>query len=255
MGIFSKSWTIGCVALGLAAASQLPEFAQQYRQRLGGAIEELQSVVADFDQDAAAFGLSRDDALTRLRNSAEALPRARGVTMARTIERYENLLVQRQAMESADPLVRPIHILSYPDQRILAGTWQIFEPAVPLTPAGILWGAFGGLLAGGVARLPVGAARLRRRRKRDAKLGIGRKAGPAERQLAARTAERPAPSLLDLPSAAAARSRPSPETPPRAGERVSLEEKIIGEIGPDGRIVRPRRSGAPSPGTDRARKD
>ena len=29
-----------------ALASQLPEFAQQYRQRLGGAIDELQRIVA-----------------------------------------------------------------------------------------------------------------------------------------------------------------------------------------------------------------
>ena len=49
---------LGRLAVGIAAAagaltaSQLPEFAQQYRQRLGGALEELRQVVADFDADA-----------------------------------------------------------------------------------------------------------------------------------------------------------------------------------------------------------
>ena len=44
------------MAFGLAGAltlSQAPEFAQQYRQRLGGALDELRRVVADFDADAA----------------------------------------------------------------------------------------------------------------------------------------------------------------------------------------------------------
>ena len=50
---------LGRLIVGLAAAggaltaSQLPEFTQQYRQRLGGAVDELLRVVADFDADAA----------------------------------------------------------------------------------------------------------------------------------------------------------------------------------------------------------
>jgi hypothetical protein len=39
------------------AASQVPEFAQQYRQRLGGAIDELARVIGEFDSDAARMNL------------------------------------------------------------------------------------------------------------------------------------------------------------------------------------------------------
>ena len=41
------------------AFSQAPEFAQQYRQRLGGALDELTAIVQRFDQDAARAGLDR----------------------------------------------------------------------------------------------------------------------------------------------------------------------------------------------------
>ena len=40
---------VGFGVLGGFLASQGPEFSQQYRQRLGGAIDELNRVVARFD--------------------------------------------------------------------------------------------------------------------------------------------------------------------------------------------------------------
>jgi len=43
--------------------SQTPEFAQQYRQRLGGAIDELQRIVQQFDNDSRRAGYDRTSAL------------------------------------------------------------------------------------------------------------------------------------------------------------------------------------------------
>ena len=45
MGMLHRSFTGLIAAAGLVSASQMPEFAQQYRQRLGGAVEELRVVV------------------------------------------------------------------------------------------------------------------------------------------------------------------------------------------------------------------
>ena len=36
--------------------SQAPEFAQQYRQRLGGAVDELARIITQFDEDSARSG-------------------------------------------------------------------------------------------------------------------------------------------------------------------------------------------------------
>ena len=46
----------GCGLCGGIIASQGPEYAQQYRQRLGGAIDELRQVITRFEADAQASG-------------------------------------------------------------------------------------------------------------------------------------------------------------------------------------------------------
>ena len=61
--------TLAGALTGGAVVSQAPEFAQQYRQRIGGALQELNAVVADFDKDAAASDMTREQALTRYSRS------------------------------------------------------------------------------------------------------------------------------------------------------------------------------------------
>jgi len=62
--------TLGGLALGFAF-SQFPEYAQQYEQRLGGAVDELRIIVDDFDADARKFGLTRPEALQHYATSPE----------------------------------------------------------------------------------------------------------------------------------------------------------------------------------------
>ena len=58
MRLLGRLIVIVAAALGGVGASQLPEFAQQYRQRLGGALEELTRIVAEFDASAARSQLT-----------------------------------------------------------------------------------------------------------------------------------------------------------------------------------------------------
>ena len=44
---------------GAAGLSQYPEFSQQYTQRLGGQVDALSEVVADFEASAMRSGLTR----------------------------------------------------------------------------------------------------------------------------------------------------------------------------------------------------
>ena len=172
MGLISKSWTFSCAMLGLAALSQFPEFAQQYRQRIGGGIDELTTVITDFDKDAAERGLNREGGLEELAKSDEELPKLRAKSMRKAINRFENLTVQRDALEASDPALRPIHVLRYPDRQTLDGAWEIFEPAVPLTLAGLIWGGVGALGAGLIGRVAVSLTRRARRRRQDRMLGL-----------------------------------------------------------------------------------
>lgn len=146
MGVVRTGLVFALALGGGVAASQLPEFSQQYRQRIGGAIEELARVVAEFDADAGESGLTREQALELHARSSEPLFRSRGESMQQTIERYQTLLRQRSDFEARPPLLQPL-VLADSDPVTLAGTWRDFRPAVPVTAAGFAWGAAGCALA------------------------------------------------------------------------------------------------------------
>lgn len=142
---------IYAVALMVAVgASQFPEFAQQYKQRLGGAIEELGRLVSDFDRDAVKSGLSRGQALDLHQQSTVPFFQARGLSMRTTIDRYETLLRQRDDFAKSSTFTQPL-VLARSDQATFAGVWRDFRPAVPTTTDGLIWAALGFLLGAAVA--------------------------------------------------------------------------------------------------------
>lgn len=162
---------IGRFIVGLAAffgalvSSQFPEFSAQYRQRLGGALEELRVIVSEFDASATRSGLSRDDALARFGETGEPFLQEQGSSTGTTIRRFEHLASQRERLETASPVMRPVVVLSGPDRRVLEGAWQDYEPAVPVTPSGFVWAALGFFLAGGLVSLIRQVFRATRRRQ------------------------------------------------------------------------------------------
>ena len=161
-----RMFTLGAALAGLALTTQAPEFAQQYRQRLGGAIDELAAVARDFDRDAGASALSRDEALGRLQRSGDPFVRDRGTSIEGTIGRLARLEAQERAFDAAAPIARPIVVLRDPDPGIATAAWEIFEPAVPLTGPAALWGLLGALLGWGPAAVVAALAGRRRRKVR-----------------------------------------------------------------------------------------
>src|ERR1700761_1477 len=134
--------------LGLAVLfSQFPEYAQQYEQRLGGAVNELRIIVADFDNDAQKFGLSREAALQHYAVSTDSFLVARGVSMSRTLARYNELNADLRGLQNAGPLQRLAHLDDYFDNEIGAQALAAYKPAVPVTAEGFLR-AIGGCLLG-----------------------------------------------------------------------------------------------------------
>jgi hypothetical protein len=134
-------------------ASQLPEYAQQYRQRLGGAIDELRAIVQQFDHDARGENLTRDAALDRLQANADALASKRAVAMRETIAREARLSAQQQAFAQAGPFSRLGVMATDFDAVIAHRAWGAFEPALPVTTEGIVSGFLGFMLGGGLLRL------------------------------------------------------------------------------------------------------
>ncbi|WP_425040637.1 DUF2937 family protein [Primorskyibacter sp. S187A] len=146
------------LALGVAGAaglSQFPEFSQQYTQRLGGAVDALEEVVADFDASAASAGLTREAALAELSGSAFLIQRQ--ADMTRTIERAERLSADLELLSAAGPFTRAYYAARLTDTDIARAAWAAYKPAAPLTFEGMVFAVIGflGGIAGakGIARL------------------------------------------------------------------------------------------------------
>lgn len=130
--------------LGGVAAAQGPEFAQQYAQRLGGALDELRRQIATLDADAKATGNTRDGAVDRLRTSPDALVSRRGEAVRGDIERLDRLEGRRRAMaDSGSPLGRFVAMVRDPDLAVARAAYRDYAPAVPTTADGFAAGLIG----------------------------------------------------------------------------------------------------------------
>ena len=123
LAAWTKSLVDGmAAAAGAATFSQLPEFVQQYLQRLGGHRDEA----IRFVQMLKAQGMDASNAVF-----AAAQARVAALTEA------------SDALTRADALTQPVIFLRYFDTDIAGATLEIFRPAVPLTPAGLVYGGIG----------------------------------------------------------------------------------------------------------------
>jgi hypothetical protein len=138
--------TVGGLALGLML-SQFPEYAQQYTQRLGGAVDELRVITAEFDSAATAAGLTREAALARYASVNDDFIAGRGMSMAETFRRYDALTVALGEIEGASGWERFTLLPKFLDSDIGERTMQNFQPGVPVTMEGFAY-AGGGFLLG-----------------------------------------------------------------------------------------------------------
>jgi len=124
------------LAIGLLfalAGSQLPEFAQQYRQRLGGAIDELGRMVAQFDAEAASQSLTRAQGVERLKANADALAQQRGAAIENDVDRLARLTRQQEAFRTGGPLTRLASLTENFDPTTASNAIRDYQPAVPIT--------------------------------------------------------------------------------------------------------------------------
>lgn len=141
------------LAVGLLAGlagSQAPEYAQQYRQRLGGAIDELRRVVSMMDDNARAENLSRNAFIDRFRQSPDPVVRRDGEDKARIADRLARLEQQRQSFVEAGPFARLLVLLRDPDPDLARGAYLDYEPAWPATGEGLAAGGAGFALGWGL---------------------------------------------------------------------------------------------------------
>lgn len=160
----------GAGGIGLAVVlSQFPEYAQQYTQRLGGAVDELRVITSDFDRAAQEGGLDRAQALQRYNASNDDFLAGRGTSMTATFQRYETLSRTLAEIEGAGPIQRLQSLPAYLDSDIGRRTLDAYRPAMPVTVEGILYAGagfiIGYLVLSGIVRFGALPLKLRRRNR------------------------------------------------------------------------------------------
>lgn len=124
-----------CV-LGTIAFSQIPEFMQQYLQRLGGHLNEARRQLAQFRNVAEQSGITLDRLITQTGTNADPAVARLGGVMTGAIDRVDELQAAQQAIVDASIWERPFVYLRNLDPEIARATWAVFKPAVPTTVEG-----------------------------------------------------------------------------------------------------------------------
>jgi hypothetical protein len=134
-----------CV-IGAVIFSQMPEFMQQYLQRLGGHLDEARRQLQQFQQAAAQSGLTLDRLISQTNANADPAVAKLGPVMTDAVARVDALQTAQSAIQHASLWDRPFVFLRYLDPSIAHATWTIFKPAVPTTVEGFVY-ALAGMLA------------------------------------------------------------------------------------------------------------
>jgi hypothetical protein len=143
-----------CVC-GAVLFSQLPEFMQQYLQRLEGHLDEARLQLDGFRDAAAKSGMTLDQLVAgAARNPDPSMGRLGGV-VHHLVARVDDLAAADAALRHASAWTRPFVFAAHMDAGIAKATWTIFRPAVPTTAEGLVYAGVGVVAALAVYHLGV----------------------------------------------------------------------------------------------------
>lgn len=165
-----------CV-LGAVVFAQLPEFIQQYLQRLGGRLDEARRQLAQFADIAAQSKLTLADFIERTRLNTDASVARLADVMRDTVARVDTLTAADTAIRDAALWEKPFVFFAHLDPSIARATLSIYKPAVPTTVEGLIYAILGVIvilgLYHGCVRHPIAAALKARAARRHAPIPSG----------------------------------------------------------------------------------
>lgn len=148
--------------LGAVGFCQLPEFIQQYLQRLGGRLDEARRQLAEFEAVAAQSKLTLAQFIERTSANPDTAVARLGDVMQAAVARVNELAAAETALRTASLWEKPFVFFTHLDRSIASATLEVYKPAVPTTTEGLLYAAAGMItllcLYHGAIRYPIAAA-------------------------------------------------------------------------------------------------
>lgn len=146
--------------VGVAAmigVSQAPGFTLQYMVGLESRIAELKIIIDKFDGIAREMGVTREQYVADLRAGDRESTTKTADVIEDSFKRYGDLAAHYAALEAASPLMRPITLTQSYKKDIAEPILKDYQPAVPATSEGFIYGG-GGFLGGwAIASIVFGA--------------------------------------------------------------------------------------------------
>ncbi|MTI09054.1 DUF2937 family protein [Curvivirga aplysinae] len=129
-----------------ATFSQFPEFHQQYFQRLGGTLDELDRQVEALDSRAASTDMTRYNYIRHLTASSDKAAQMEGEHLTNLLRRQFDVQQALNALGDASPQMMAILVLYHLDINTAKATAEVYKPAVPLTISGGIYFGIGFLI-------------------------------------------------------------------------------------------------------------
>jgi len=166
--MFRRTASLAAGVILAAVVAQVPEFAQQYLQRLGGQIDEIDLQVEALDRRAAEAGLARGAYVRRFLDNDDRVIKGEGEYMVAVLARHTLLHAAYDAMVVAPLWQRPLRMVRHHLPETSRATLAVFKPALPLTAEGLAYAAAGFFGGWALAALLLVPFRRRRHGRADA---------------------------------------------------------------------------------------
>ena len=117
---------IAFVLGGLLGASQVPEFIQEYEQRLGGARDETTRLLSGFKAIARRSGETLYAYAARLADDEDVSVGETGKEIQGLVRRSKMLSDHSASLKASHRLLKPLFVAQDGDREIMAATWGAF---------------------------------------------------------------------------------------------------------------------------------
>lgn len=180
MGLRKYVMILGGLA-GAAFLSQFPAFHQQYLQRIGGTLDEVNRQIDALDDRAAEQGLDRYGYIRRFLNNTDASVHSEGLYLENLLVRQIRIRQSIEKLREAPAAMQLPILVQYLDTETAQGVMDDFVPALNLSTTGLIYAGSGfgaGFLGTGFLTVFI----PRRRRKAAAKKKKEEKTARKERR-------------------------------------------------------------------------